>query len=349
MKTTNKILGLILCFVYPLACFADAINETSGTSVAPPTSPSTISLPGGGTVLAPAAPTTAPTSTINQGANTGQQSQSNGSGINNAAGAALIAAGTPMLANPPTVPTGMALIAMGILALMQGGEDSGAAGQSGNTAALSAYGNSSNSGNGSSATTDSASQNALDGGTKAAFSSAAGQQAVAAVAAAGGTLTPNGLTMPDGTSYPLSTFSSPASMSAAGFDAGSAMKVAANIEKSLVGNGSTAGSTSGMAMSEGAGGASVASQFGKDNTPFKMPKFNSPFDLSNDQKARMVAGKTVSMGGDPIGVRGDDLFAMIHRAYVRKAETNNFITTGGGDTSAGVLIRAPASMIKKGR
>src|SRR5262245_57125614 len=79
--------------------------------------------------------------TINQGSNVGQASQQGGAGANNAAGAALIAAGVPMLAQPPTAPMGAMLIALGMMALAQGGHDSGAAGQSANTGAASVYNN----------------------------------------------------------------------------------------------------------------------------------------------------------------------------------------------------------------
>src|SRR5882757_7557302 len=91
----------------------------------------------------PVAPTNA---SINPAANQGKQSQDSGSGANAAAGAALIAAGMALMANPPTQPAGAALIAMGMLALAQSGADSGAADQSAATAASSVNGVGSNTG-----------------------------------------------------------------------------------------------------------------------------------------------------------------------------------------------------------
>jgi hypothetical protein len=135
-------------------------------------------------------------------------------------------------------------------------------------------------------------------------------------------------------------------MSAAGFDGAGAMKQVASIEKKL-GLDQTAGSTSGLATAEGAGGASVTNKYG-DLPPFQLPKFKSPFDLSAAEKARLAAGKTVSVGGDPIGVKGDDIFAMIHRAYQFQQSGNNFIMDAkGGVDTPGVSIRAPASFVRK--
>lgn len=335
----NKVAALVLCLIYSATTLAQtAVTDTGGTYLAPKATSK------GGTVIAPAKPTPTPSpASINPSANTGQQSQDSGAGANNAAGAALIAAGTPMLSNPQTMPMGMALIAMGILALMQGGEDSGAAAQSGNTAATTADTSSTSSGTGSSTT---GSDSTTDSGAKAAFSSAAGKKAVAAVEAAGGSLTAASLTMPDGTSVPLSSFSSASGMSAAGFDGAGAMAKVAAIEKSLgIGN---AGSVSGMATAEGGGGASVANKFG-DLPAFQLPKFKSPFDLSAAQKAQLAAGKTISMGGDPIGVKGDDIFAMIHRAYQHQSAGDGFITNASAseDSTPNVSIRAPASIVRK--
>lgn len=345
----NKVAALVLCLVYSVATLAQTAVTDAGATYIAPRAPTT------GTVIAPRAPpppAPAPSpsaASINPSANQGQQSQDSGAGANNAAGAALIAAGTPMLSNPQTMPMGMALIAMGILALMQGGHDSGAADQSGNTAAVSANSGTSSSSGGSSSTSsggDSTTTSASDNGAKAAFNSAAGKKAVAAVAAAGGSLTPSSLTMPDGTSVPLSSFSSASGMNAAGFDGNGAMAQVASIEKSLGLKNGLAGA-SGLATGEGGGGASVSNKFG-DLPPFELPKFKSPFDLSADQKAKIAAGKTITMGGDPIGVRGDDIFAMIHRAYEHQGSLDGFITNANSNQDTpSVSVRAPASIVRK--
>lgn len=344
-NTLGKVVVYILCLVYSAASIATTTVSDSGGTTAAPTNPSVINLPNGGTIAAPKTPPPAPPSqnTINQGANTGQQAENGGSGANNAAGAALIAAGTPLLANPQTMPMGMALIAMGILALMQGGSDSGAAGQSGNSAATSAI----NNGSPSSVTTDGGGgpTSTTDNGLKAAFATPAGQAAQAALASVGASITAAGVTSPNGTTTPLSSFSSPSAMSAAGLDGKQAAAVLAGIEKKL--GVDSSGRVSGMATAEGAGGGGASNQFGKE-LDFKMPKFGNPFDLSAAEKAQMLAGKTVTLGGDPVGVAGDDLFAMIHRAYVRKTTTEEFINgIGVGGEAPSVSVRAPASVIRK--
>jgi hypothetical protein len=171
------------------------------------------------------------------------------------------------------------------------------------------------------------------------------QQALAAVNAAGGSITPNGVTLPDGTTAPLSAFGSPGMMTAAGFDGNGAAAVLAGIQKKL-GVDSSA-QVSGMALAEGAGGGAAPNTFGNGIEPFKLPTFGNPFNLSAEQKAQMLAGKTVTMGGDPVGVAGDDLFAMIHRAYVRKTTTDEFINGTGFDDTPAVSVRAPASVIRR--
>lgn len=279
-----------------------------------------------------AIPAPPPAVSINPGANVGQASQNGGAGSNNAAGAALIASAIPMLANPPTMPIGMMLLAMGLLALAQGGADSGAAGQSGNTAAQS-YAGTGTTGTGA---TGSSGTSALtpgaDGGMAGAFASPAGQQAIAAITAAGGSVSDQGITMPDGSFKSWGAFSSASSMKANGMDPTEAMKVVGDVEKKLGVNGKAT-----SIASDSSGGGSIRGPSGDDKfTPF------NPFKLSADAKAKLIAGKTVNYKNDPIGVAMDDIFAMIHRAYTRKTAADTFIVENSA--APGSAARDPASV-----
>jgi hypothetical protein len=51
--------------------------------------------------------------------------------------------------------------------------------------------------------------------------------------------------------------------------------------------------------------------------------------LSSADKAKMLAGKARIVGGEPIGVMGDDIFQMIHRRYDSKKKGNEFIEVAG--------------------
>src|SRR5262245_48501504 len=92
----------------------------------PPPPPATGQIPPSPTPTTPAqtAPTTPGTpartetrgnaggSTINPGAKQGENSQKGGAGTNAGVGAALMAAGAALMANPPTMPMGAMLMAM---------------------------------------------------------------------------------------------------------------------------------------------------------------------------------------------------------------------------------------------
>jgi hypothetical protein len=260
--------------------------------------------------------------TINQGANQGKASQSNGSMMNMAAAGMLMAA--CMASTPPN----MALCAMGALALMQAGKDDGAAGQSAGTAltSLSAGQGSSNSTNpGTTAgTTPGASGpgSATDGGSTGGYADPNIAAGLAALGQNGITVTPKGVTTADGVTTPASAFSSSAGMTAAGFDGAGAAKAVAAIRAALADSGMNAARVSGVALNEGGGGGNGG---GGNLEPleFKAPKLNG---LEKAQDAnKLVADKSVMFGGDPIGVSVDNIFGMIHRAYDKKRESKDFI------------------------
>jgi hypothetical protein len=268
-----------------------------------------------------------PGSTINQGANTGQASQNAGAGANNAAGAALIAAGIPMLAQPPTVPIGVMLIAMGAMALAQGAHDSGAAGQSAATGAASVH----NGGPGTQA------NQATDPDLgKSSFNTPEIKKAQAELAKHGYEVNEKGVTKPDGSIIPASAFQSKEGMLAAGIDPAVLAKldevnkdVASAYNVSSVATGGGGGGSGAIPEDVGGGGSETA--LGS----------RDPFDLNDDARRSMMAGKTVNLDGEPIGVAGANIFDMVHTAYQKKRAGAQFLE---GEEP---MLRAPASTSRK--
>ncbi len=245
----------------------------------------------------------------------GQNSQSAGSGMNAAAGAALIAAGMAM--KPPN----MGLIAMGMMALAQAAADSAAADKSAATYASAIK----------------ETKNPDLGKGKGGYTDPNTKAAQAKLDEAGMKVTADGVKLPDGTFAPSSSFGSSAGMAAAGMDPASikeAQKVLGALNDEM-----SKGRVSGVAVSEGGGGGSPAANNGEEfhtGTPL------NPWALNAAQKKQMVAGKTVMFDGDPIGVKGQDIFEMVHVAYERKRQTNHFM-------DAGVSVRSPASVTAKSK
>lgn len=264
---------------------------------------------------------------INQGSNTGQQSQSGGAGANAAAGAALMAAGAMLMSQPPTVPPGAMLMAMVILAMMQSGEDSGAAGQSANTGAASIQGNPAVVPNPDMAT---GSSGIVDGKI------AAGK---AALEAQGYKMSKDGtLTTPSGQTLPPSTFNSPSSMAAAGID-----KKTIDDAQKLIADSQSGYKTASVGVNSGGGGGQAVSEGeGTGEAHGTGGMATNPFNLNADAKAKLMAGKMVLFDGEPIGVRGGNLFEMVHTCYQNKRKGNHFI-----ETDTDVSVRAPASLNKK--
>jgi hypothetical protein len=348
----KKIVCLLLAMISP---FSFAVTVIPTGIPAASTTPTVLVIPQFAPVktspaVAPIAPAPPPSTTpsINPAANTGQQSQSDASGVNKAIGAALMAAGAAMMSQPPTVPMGVMLMAMGMLAMAQGGADDGAAAQSGVTGATSTsttpLGVPSNPSGDSTAAPPGPPALPTDNGMRAVLATDAGKAAVAAIQAAGGDVTPNGVTMPDGTQKSWAAFSSGGAMTAAGMDGAGAMKTVGQIEKDL---GLDKPKVSGMALADG-GGAGGSAPGDTDTTPFNLNNLKNPFALSADAKARLAAGKTVNAGGNPIGVSMDDIFAMISRVYDRKTKVNDFISDPYGRVDSDMQqMRMPSSLSSK--
>ncbi len=271
----------------------------------------------------PPPPVAPPPVTINNGANTGQASQNGGAGANNAAGAALIAAGTAMLPNPPTAPMGAALIALGIIALMQGAHDSNAAGQSGATGAASVFNN---------GQTQKNEAGAYDNG-KTAFNNPTVKKAIEALKEKGYNVTEKGLSKPDGTTVPMSALQSSAGLKAAGIDP-DALKKAQDIAAKAV----DGYSVSSVATAGGGGGGGAAHDIGPGGgEEADGGKFDA-FSLGADAQRALMAGKTKNLDGDPIGVAGANIFEMIHEAYQKKRTGDQFVE------HEEAAARAPASI-----
>jgi hypothetical protein len=261
--------------------------------------------------------TTPAVPSINPSASAGQASQGAGAGANQAAGQALMAAGSALASNPDTRAEGLALMAMGALALAQSAHDSNAADQSANTLAAS---------NSTSLTPNSA-------GT-AGFSAQA-KQGLQTLADNGYSVSAAGVTNPDGSLTPASAYSSPSAMAAAGMSpavVAEAKKVtdALNAEMAKVGSVGVS--------SEGGGGQGPAAASNSNGETLVLGKYKNPFALGIADKSKLVAGKTILFDGEPIGVSGGNIFDMVHAAYEKKRGMNTFIETEGPS------LRAPASV-----
>jgi hypothetical protein len=267
-------------------------------------------------------------SNINKNSGVGQASQQAGSGANNSAGAALIAAGIPLLATPPTMPIGAMLIAMGAMAMAQGGHDAGAAGQSGNTGAASTHNN-------NTPTQASTSQEAEKG--KSAFDTPEIKKAVADIEKLGYKVDEKGVKLPDGTLIPTSAFASKEGMLAAGIDPAVLSKLD-QVNKDV----SSEYKVSSMATSSGGGGGAPSDvESGSSNSGGMA--MGGPFDMSDDARRRLAAGRTVNLDGEPIGVAGANIFEMIHTAYQKKRTGAQFLEVEEP------MVRMPASVTKEKR
>ncbi len=267
---------------------------------------------------------TAPTSdSVNQSASKGKSSQGAGQMMNMLAAAALMAA---CAASCPKCQ--MELCAMGALAAAQGAHDGDAANQSADSYKASQY------------KSHALNPAAVPGSGEAAYTDPQIAEGMNKLKDAGYKVTEKGVTFPDGTFQPASAFNSGSSMLAAGMDpdaAAAADNVMKKINKEL-----SQYSVSSMAVDSaggsgsGGGGGSYGSS---DYSSFKMPKFKSPF--ANQDSKKLLAGKSVMVGGEPIGVKGDNLFDMVHRAYQKKRNRRQFMESSKSG-------RLPASMTEEG-
>lgn len=270
---------------------------------------------------------------INQGADQGRQSQSSGSAANMAAGMALMAI---FMAGCNGVQTwGCFAGPLAALAFMQGGHDAGAAGQSTATydATIPDY---DSGGTGYSPNPDGISP--TDVGNTVYTPEV--KKNLDTLAKAGYKVDPQtgNVTTPEGT-FPASTFDSPASMAAAGIpvDVSKANEALAEINEDLAGKYSA--SVGAMELETGGGGGGGYGGSGSSSGSYDSPlaDYFKSLKKKGTDKDRMIAGKSLTYGNDPIGVKVDDIFMMVHRRYQAKRKINTFIE------------RAPASKSPKKR
>jgi hypothetical protein len=266
---------------------------------------------------------------INPGSQEGQKSQSGGAGVNAAVGSGLMAAGAALMSNPKTVPPGVVLMGMGILAMMQAKEDSGAAGQS------AATGFASNVNDGS------VTPGAVDPNGTGAFAEAKIKEGQAKLGEAGYKMTSKGLTGPDGSFIPAKAFSSPSSMAAAGMSPTTIAAVQEGLADAQAGASGSAARVSGVGINTGGGGGSGGGMTEDESNGSSESGTGvvNPFDIGAEKKGSLVAGKTVMFDGEPIGVRGQNIFDMVHVSYQKKREGKHFI-----ETENDVSARSPASV-----
>lgn len=326
----KNIFALSIAFLYASAAFAEAdLNPnifntpaTSSTTATRETTPVKTGTSAGVPVM---------TGSINPGSQTGKDSQKSGSGSNAGVGAALMAAGAAMMASPPTVAPGVALMAMGMLAMMQSKEDSGAADQS------AATGMASNVNDGKTGTVP------VDPSGTSAFADAKIKEGQAKLAEAGYKLTNKGLVAPDGSVTPTSAFNSPSSMAASGMSPSSIAAVQGALSDAQ-GGAMNGARVSGVGIASGGGGNGGVTEGDSNGSSASDSGHSNPFGLGADQKRSLVAGKTVMFDGEPIGVRGQNIFEMVHTAYQKKRDGKHFI-----ETESDVSTRMPASIKPRSR
>jgi|GEM_PF-1659228 hypothetical protein len=274
--------------------------------------------------------------TINHAADQGRRSQNAGMIMNMIASAALFA--SCFASTPPN----MALCAMGALAAAQGANQGQSAGMSDMTFDASQYNPGDFTGTGADGT---GTLSSVDGTGTAGFTDPIIKEGMGKLSEAGYKISEDGVTNPDGSFTPASAFDSPSSMMAAGMSAQTASAagdVMDTIKKELEGAGANVvamGVDTSGGGGGGYGGGAGGADFG-DLSSFKLPSLKNPFD--NADKKKLVAGKALMVGGEPIGVKGDNIFDMVHRAYQKKRGRNQFLETTKGPA------RLPASMTENG-
>jgi hypothetical protein len=140
------------------------------------------------------------------------------------------------------------------------------------------------------------------------------------------------VTTPKGV-FPTSAFSSADSMAAAGMDpsqVAAARKGLEALNKELaekygagpsvvaMGVGGAGGGGSGVESGEGGAAAS-----GSDPMAAYLASLKNKLNQKRDPAS--VAGMQKMLGGEPIGVKMDNIFEMIHRRYQKKRKANVFI------------------------
>ena len=280
---------------------------------------------------------------INQGANEGESSQNTGMMINLAAGATFSAI--------CATPKGGWACPLAAMSFLQAAHDMAASDQSGNVANASEYNPNWGNTPGGELPTGGTMPGTIPGGGAGGGGSGTGfanQQINEGLknlegkgykvnAAAGTVTTPNG-------EMPMSAFSSPESMAAAGYDESSVNAARAAIGKlnadavekygdkaNVVAMGLDSRGGGGGAL--GAGGGEGVSFDGSDPMAAYLASLKNK--MNKKRGPASVAGMQRMAGGEPIGVKMDNIFEMVHRRYQKKRKANIFIETDTSNTGKG--------------
>lgn len=248
------------------------------------------------------------------------------------AGTALMAMG--MAGCQGTQTWGCPLLPMAAMAFMQAGHDNNMAGLSGNT-----YDSSINdpSDVGDVGQNGPGSETPTGGGGATGFTDNINKN-LEELASKGVVVDPNKgtVTTTDGETFPTSAFSSPGAMAAAGMS-DSAVKAAENALSKLNADEGMHASVGAMGIDGGGGGYSGSSGGASEYQGSSLADYFSNLNKGKGKdKDRLIAGKSLTYGNDPIGVKVDDIFMMVHRRYQKKRKVRTYF-----------LEREPASVRSK--
>lgn len=264
---------------------------------------------------------------INQNAGKGKESQMLGMASNLASAGMMVAMASAMPDSPGTTPTKMMMYAMAALSAAQGLMLGADAGKSAATEQASRY-------NPASTNFDSGSYNdpgpAYSPDMNGSISDMAlkdpnGAKAIEALKDAGYKLDDKGLTDPSGKTTPLSSFSSPGGLAAAGMSAEGIEKVQSMVQKISEDQNAK---VIAMGIDGGAGGSGRSpSSEAEDAWAKSMSAWTmkNPFAKSKEDQKSLVAGKSVTLNGEPIGVAADNIFNRISIHYKNKKQLKEFI------------------------
>lgn len=257
-------------------------------------------------------------SNINQGARSGQGAEAIGAAANAAIGATLIATGRPLLSNKKTRPKGMMLIALGMTALAQAAATMGASkGSKGVGDAtdidFGAYGSEAFNANDS---LDVATQKSM-----AEYQKLNVDKKLAELKEQGFMVDPKtgNVITPDG-EFGAGSLSMASALE--GLDGQTAAELKEKLDQTNAKYADRMKVIS-MDLDSGGGGGGGGSRSGRS---FDIPDYSALLNGTvKERKPASVAGLQVMAGGEPIGVRADDIFQMVHRRYQSKRKSNLFI------------------------
>lgn len=269
---------------------------------------------------------------VNESANQTEGDNSSGQMMSYAMGGIEIALGVSLMSSPPTEAAGAAMIAMGVLSMLQGGahgDSKGEAASTGND--TNGYGNSSG---GSSDPLDVTNPDSLinkDSTLKAAKSNLAKAEKAGLYDSKAGTVKFNGKDIK------VSDFSSPESMAAAGIPKGTISdlmsmtadierKAEAKLEKLKIGALTAAAGFDDGGAGGGKGSSGDASDDAASSLRYGANGVGSAGKAGSERDPSSLAGMQKNYNGEPIGVAADSIFAMMNRRYKAKESQDSFYT-----------------------